>query len=298
MIPLPPPGPPPDDYSPSLTPALNADLSRMRSLSAEKDVEREARAKAEADAIAQEAEHRAAEQRLRELDASIIETMRQNQHNVLEAVAQTKGGPDWKKSGKVGQSDAFVRNDSGTGGIIGVMGRGRVVASRDEIIHALREVDPAKKVVERQTVEEMGMIQGEVEECSNEADGVEGVPRHVGLAWVGLACPIITDRDFCVAQLASPVPSDLPAEHKEWVVGNVSVEHPAVDIRKKYVRGELMLSGWHIKPLPDKVPCCTLACVEPFDPQCVLLNTGWEKELWGDILQPNKAEWLGEQGYW
>jgi len=219
--------------------AMRLELARLQA--EQQEAERLEAQRLEQEAQNMAAEQAAAEEKLQELDSSIIEAVQANHRQVIEAAAQTKGGPDWKKSGKSGSSECFVRNDHGKGGIVGVMGRGKIMAKRERIIEIL--IDPASNVVERQVVE----LQGCIGKLGEGADS-----KEVILAWTGLKCPMISNRDFCVAMLTAPVEDTGSPEEQEWIVGSVSVEHPTVEARKKYVRGELLFSGWHIKPLPEK----------------------------------------------
>ena len=67
--------------------------------------------------------------------------------------------------------------------------------------------------------------------------------------------PLVSKRDFVVAFSATPVPMDgvLPGSaDEEWIVGSVSVRHPGFPERRGWIRGEIVMNGWHVKPLPAK----------------------------------------------
>jgi len=187
-----------------------------------------------------------AEQQHDPVTQAVLDKVLDNHVAVVEAAATKGNAPGWKKTGKVGGNDCYMRTDLGPG-MVGVMGRGRVKATRDEILRAVADAD--SNIIERQTVELQDTIQ------VAPGDTVSNVPEGIRLSWVGLQVPMITNRDFSVASSAKAdeASSSDPAA-RDWVVGSVSVDVPSViptEARKKYLRGDLLMSGWHVKPLPN-----------------------------------------------
>ena len=72
----------------------------------------------------------------------------------------------------------------------------------------------------------------------------------VVLAWVGTDLPLIKNRDFSTATAAYPEePGGDPAS-SSIVVGTCSISLPELaPERKGYLRGEILMQGWHLKPL-------------------------------------------------
>jgi len=180
-------------------------------------------------------------------EEAIVKAVHENRDRVLEAAAKAKSGTEWKSSGKVKGAECLTHCQTGVGGVVGVMGRGRIMASRDDVLSIL--TDPNNKVIERQKMEVVAAIPmvGEVED--------------IRVCWVSLQVPLITNRDFCVATWASAVPgTGSNPDNQEWIAGSVSVYHPIVEAHhppsKKHVRGELLTSGWHIKPIPGETLSC------------------------------------------
>jgi len=179
----------------------------------------------------------------------LIQAALRNFSTVVEEAHAKGENANWKPTGKSQGANCFMHTASGQGPQIGVFGRGRVVASRDDIIRAI--ADPANMIVD-QTVETVGYVP--MNSALTSTERVPGVSSDMAeLRWVSVRPPLISARDFCVLSWNAPVPEDgVPPEKWEWVSCAVSVTHPMVGERKKFIRGEVVFNGWHVKPLPPK----------------------------------------------
>ena len=67
----------------------------------------------------------------------------------------------------------------------------------------------------------------------------------------------------------------MPGAEEECVVSSVSVVHPLVPERKGCVRGQVITSGWHIKPLQSKdgQPCCGVTVLNITDIKAMSIST-------------------------
>jgi len=172
----------------------------------------------------------------------IYGSLHANHLQVLNAVQQSKGGKVWLKAGKAGAADCFVHHKNGELGVVSIMGRVKVLASRERILSAL--ADPNSGIQERTIIESLGTIP-----CDEE--GVVG--GRIDLNWIGCDMPVISNRDFCVASIVRLEPHlDESQVQSSAVLGTVSVTIPTCQNRQHYTRGCLKMSGWHVKPLgPD-----------------------------------------------
>jgi len=177
---------------------------------------------------------------------AVMDKMLHTHNDVMELVASKGKAPGWKNTGKVGACEAFQNTSMGDG-VVGVMGRGRVKASRNKILEVL--TNSPEKVNQRQTIEVMDSVPN-----VEQGDAVPNVPEGIRYLWTFIQLPLITNRDFSVASWArSDENSADDPDLRDWIVSSVSVDVPDIipsEARKKYIRGEVLMSGWHIKPLP------------------------------------------------
>lgn len=81
------------------------------------------------------------------------------------------------------------------------------------------------------------------------------------VSWIGCEIPVISNRDFYTASQSRLEPAETAGAEAEAVWGAVSVGPLEAVLglnlpsaRSGYVRGQVITSGWHIKPLPGVGP--------------------------------------------
>jgi len=178
----------------------------------------------------------------RPLRNKIMEASKMNQAMVCKEVVAK--GPQWKAQPSEGAAKSFMRNDNPSGGVLGIMGRGTVAGSPDDIAAVL--YDPDYEWDEAQNCEVL-------EQLGDEED--------VSLRWIGQA---VGDMDVDYFVVSSAVPVD--GSEDEWFVGSMSVKHPAALKDDEFTRAEMLMNGWYIKLLKSKssessTPCCTVTYV-------------------------------------
>jgi len=195
-------------------------------------------------------------------DKEALKAVEANQRRVLLAIAAAKKGEEWENVGRIGGTDCFVSAVARAQGHLGVMGRGKVMASREAILKLLS--DPSVSLDKRQRAELIKPLPLSAAEADDTQDSAKGGGEsQASLQWIGLNLPLMTDRDFSVASMARA----LAGNEGEWIVGATSVEHPLVSERTSFCRGEVLTQGWHIKPLASKSgePCCGVTVVSVTD---------------------------------
>lgn len=203
----------------------------------------------------------------------LTEAMLHNQRQVVGQITEVQDLKTslWRHNARIGGVECLVHQDSGHGGKIGVMGRARIWASREAIVRAL--MDPSCIIQSRQTMEIVAQLpslaavpwdapHAAASSKSPNLAGlsVDGLESQRRLLWVGLQLPLISNRDFCVVQHSNPmIDHATPPEAWSWILGSISVEDSRVPLRRKYIRGQTLLSGWLVKPLEHG--CCGVTFV-------------------------------------
>jgi len=175
----------------------------------------------------------------------VSELVKQNHSALIQEMRDFAITPqqNWEEQPKVRGNRTFMHKQNGSDGLLGIMGRGRVMASREEIVRVIYNM--TKAAVSIEPFVDLKVL--EIIRPNQKTGCPETIACRMELDAPKIQC------DFCVAISASKVDGpSVPKAEEEWVLGITSIEHESGTPHGSLTRAKMLLGGWHIKPLRGK----------------------------------------------